>query len=371
MTKVAQVVASWDGVTTHPHRFGGTEFRLGRRELGHLHGDRLADLPFPKRVHDELIADGRARPHHWLPDSGWVSAPDRRRGRRDRAVPAVVRPRRRGRGPPGLGARGRAERLRDRVRGLAHGAGEGAGRPAGQQLLRRADHADRPDGVARVVEDRGGDARLPEHRLVALARDAQAADLLELARQRAAVTVRPVSRGSPSASTSSTTSAGAKASIALPRALACTGSSAPTSRICSVVSGRNAWWTTSTAAPCITPTRTAASIRAASRSAGTSERARSSLRSRYDVPSWSSPGPSWYLSESRSCSTNPCACSVRSRPCTVGTARSIRRASSVTPRRRGPLARVVRIRAARSTDWIVPVELPLGAFGIVESGARA
>jgi hypothetical protein len=60
-------------VTENPHRFGGIEFRLGRRELGHLHGDRLADLPFPRRVRDELVAAGRAQPHHVLPDSGWVT----------------------------------------------------------------------------------------------------------------------------------------------------------------------------------------------------------------------------------------------------------------------------------------------------------
>jgi hypothetical protein len=64
---------SWDGVTAEPHRFGGVEFLLGRRELGHLHGDRLADLPFPRRVRDELVESGRAAPHHVLPDSGWVS----------------------------------------------------------------------------------------------------------------------------------------------------------------------------------------------------------------------------------------------------------------------------------------------------------
>jgi hypothetical protein len=49
------------------------ELRFGRRELGHLHGDRIADLPFPRRVRDELLAAGRARPHHVLPDSGWVT----------------------------------------------------------------------------------------------------------------------------------------------------------------------------------------------------------------------------------------------------------------------------------------------------------
>jgi luciferase-like monooxygenase len=71
--RIAAEVTSWPGVTSGPHRFGGLEFRLGRRELGHLHGDRLADLPFPKRVRDRLIEEGRARPHHVLPDSGWVS----------------------------------------------------------------------------------------------------------------------------------------------------------------------------------------------------------------------------------------------------------------------------------------------------------
>jgi Luciferase len=73
---VRAAVASWEGVTTHTHRFGGIEFRLGRRELGHLHGT-IADLPFPRRVRDELVAEGRARPHHVLPQSGWVTVPMR------------------------------------------------------------------------------------------------------------------------------------------------------------------------------------------------------------------------------------------------------------------------------------------------------
>ena len=71
--QIADTVSSWPGVSVAPHRFGGVEFKVGRRELGHLHGDRIADLPFPRRVRDELIAAGRARPHHVLPDSGWVT----------------------------------------------------------------------------------------------------------------------------------------------------------------------------------------------------------------------------------------------------------------------------------------------------------
>jgi predicted DNA-binding protein (MmcQ/YjbR family) len=61
-------------VTALPHRFGGTEYRLGeRRELGHIHGDTLVDIPFPTKVRNELVAAGRAEPHHLLSDSGWIS----------------------------------------------------------------------------------------------------------------------------------------------------------------------------------------------------------------------------------------------------------------------------------------------------------
>jgi len=41
--------------------------------LGHVHGDWLVDIPFPKQVRDQLIATGDAQPHHILPQSGWVS----------------------------------------------------------------------------------------------------------------------------------------------------------------------------------------------------------------------------------------------------------------------------------------------------------
>ncbi len=71
--KIAKEVTKWSGVTANTHRFGGIEFRLGRRELGHVHGDYQADLPFPMNVRDQLIAEGRAEPHHILPESGWIT----------------------------------------------------------------------------------------------------------------------------------------------------------------------------------------------------------------------------------------------------------------------------------------------------------
>ena len=74
------------GVSTGPHRFGGTEYRAGRREIGHVHGNSLVDIPFTKRVREELVAAGKAERHHILPDSGWVSVWLREAGDVDRAI---------------------------------------------------------------------------------------------------------------------------------------------------------------------------------------------------------------------------------------------------------------------------------------------
>ena len=70
---IKREVTSWPGVEALAHRFGGTEYRYGRKEMGHVHGDRLADLPLPRKIHDAMIAAGRAQPHHVLPETGWVS----------------------------------------------------------------------------------------------------------------------------------------------------------------------------------------------------------------------------------------------------------------------------------------------------------
>ncbi|MEZ4767302.1 MAG: DUF5519 family protein [Caldilineales bacterium] len=71
--QISQAVLTWDGVNAAPHRFGGTEYRLGTREIGHIHGDRMLDIPFPRKLRDELVASGAAQPHHLLPETGWIS----------------------------------------------------------------------------------------------------------------------------------------------------------------------------------------------------------------------------------------------------------------------------------------------------------
>jgi hypothetical protein len=71
--RICEVVGSWNGVTLAPHRFGGTQFQIGNREIGHIHGDSLVDIPFPKAMRDQFVRNGDAEPHHIFPQSGWVS----------------------------------------------------------------------------------------------------------------------------------------------------------------------------------------------------------------------------------------------------------------------------------------------------------
>jgi hypothetical protein len=72
--RITQEVTSWQGIHALPHRFGATEYRLGeKREIGHIHGDSMVDIPFPVKVRQQLVAEGKAELHHILPESGWIS----------------------------------------------------------------------------------------------------------------------------------------------------------------------------------------------------------------------------------------------------------------------------------------------------------
>ena len=55
------------GVTAGPGDRGACSFKLGRRELGHLHGDHVLHLGFPKAVWHELYDAGRIDYHPVFP----------------------------------------------------------------------------------------------------------------------------------------------------------------------------------------------------------------------------------------------------------------------------------------------------------------
>ena len=73
LEKLEQELSSWPDVSTHPHRFGGREFRFKAAEIGHIHTGGTVDIPFPRAVRDVLLAGGLAQEHRWVPNSGWIT----------------------------------------------------------------------------------------------------------------------------------------------------------------------------------------------------------------------------------------------------------------------------------------------------------
>jgi hypothetical protein len=65
--RITAEVASWPGVEAGPGRRGEFAFTLGRRELGHLHGDHVFHGGFPKQVWQELFDAGRIDYHPVFP----------------------------------------------------------------------------------------------------------------------------------------------------------------------------------------------------------------------------------------------------------------------------------------------------------------
>jgi hypothetical protein len=74
-TRLAEALRAWPGITTGPGRFDAITYSLANREVGHVHGNSHADLPLPKPLRNELVENGIAQPHHFLPQSGWVTVP--------------------------------------------------------------------------------------------------------------------------------------------------------------------------------------------------------------------------------------------------------------------------------------------------------
>jgi len=65
--RITDEVTSWPGVEAGPGPRGEFSFRLGRREIGHLHGDHAAHFFFPKKVWTELRAERRIVDHPVFP----------------------------------------------------------------------------------------------------------------------------------------------------------------------------------------------------------------------------------------------------------------------------------------------------------------
>lgn len=65
--RITEEVTSWPGVTAGTGERGEFAFKVGRREIGHLHGDYALHTGFPKSVWTELHDQGRVDYHPVFP----------------------------------------------------------------------------------------------------------------------------------------------------------------------------------------------------------------------------------------------------------------------------------------------------------------
>ena len=60
-------MTSWPGVSVGVNARGGDAFMVGKREIGHLHGDHALHTGFPKSIWKELREQGRIEYHPVFP----------------------------------------------------------------------------------------------------------------------------------------------------------------------------------------------------------------------------------------------------------------------------------------------------------------
>jgi Family of unknown function (DUF5519) len=72
--RITEEVISWPGVQAGRGRRGEFAFKVGGREIGHLHGDQAAHFGFPKGVWAALFEQGRIDYHPVFPGKAGFAA---------------------------------------------------------------------------------------------------------------------------------------------------------------------------------------------------------------------------------------------------------------------------------------------------------
>jgi len=86
--QIVAEVGAWPGVVVDTGELGEVAFVVGRREIGHVHGDHAAHFSFPRRIWTELRADGRIETHPVFPNA--AQGPAARRIASDADVRDVI-----------------------------------------------------------------------------------------------------------------------------------------------------------------------------------------------------------------------------------------------------------------------------------------
>ena len=90
---IENAVLSWNHTSIHAHKFGGVQFNVNDKEIGHLHGNGLLDIPFSRSIKEQLIneSNGRVKEHHIFRKSGWISLYIQSAADKDLALEVLMR----------------------------------------------------------------------------------------------------------------------------------------------------------------------------------------------------------------------------------------------------------------------------------------
>jgi hypothetical protein len=73
MDEIERKVLSWEGTSLKIHKYGGIQFDVNDKEIGHIHSNGLLDVLLKREIKAQLIKEGRVENHHTFGQSGWIS----------------------------------------------------------------------------------------------------------------------------------------------------------------------------------------------------------------------------------------------------------------------------------------------------------
>ena len=86
LDEIEDEVLSWNEISLRMHKYGGIQFDINKREIGHIHGNGLLDILFSREDKTRFLEGGRVQEHHVFKNSGWVSLYIRTREDKDLAI---------------------------------------------------------------------------------------------------------------------------------------------------------------------------------------------------------------------------------------------------------------------------------------------
>src|SRR5262249_23042191 len=73
--ELRQRILGLSGVTERPHAgIHEDAFFVGRTMFMHIHGHGHCDIRLAKDDQNRVLAEGKARPHRWAPEAGYVTS---------------------------------------------------------------------------------------------------------------------------------------------------------------------------------------------------------------------------------------------------------------------------------------------------------